>query len=279
MVYKVVADSSSDLRELEGVAFASVPLKIVTDEREFVDGGDLDLDGMMAYLSSWRGRSGTSCPSVGDFLSAFGEAEGVFALCISGTLSGCYQAAMEAKRAYEQAHPGRRVCCIDTLSTGPEMALLAEKLRELILSGLPFEEIEAQARAYLASTRVMFSLESLRNLARNGRVPPLVAKACGILGIRVVGKGSDEGTLEPLYKCRGEKKALERMAQGMEELGYRGGRVRIDHCRNERAAEALRAMLRAKYPSSGITVTPAGGLCSFYAEEGGLIVGFETAAS
>lgn len=39
MVYKVVADSSSDLRELEGVAFASVPLKIVTDEREFVDGG------------------------------------------------------------------------------------------------------------------------------------------------------------------------------------------------------------------------------------------------
>ena len=39
-------------------------------------------------------------------------------------------------------------------------------------------------------------LESLRNLANNGRVNGAIAKIAGILGIRMVGKASLEGTLE-----------------------------------------------------------------------------------
>ena len=276
MTYKIVADSSADLRGLAQVAFASVPLKIITEEREFLDDDALDAGEMVEYLQAHRGRSGTACPSVGEFLEAFGEAERIFVLCITGTLSGCYQAAVEAGAMYEREHPGRRVCCIDTLSTGPEMALLAEKLEALIVSGLEFAEIEAQARAYLKTTRILYSLESLTNLARNGRVSPLIAKACGILGIRVVGTGSAEGTLQPLHKCRGEKKALECVVREMGEMGYRGGRVRISHCRNENAAQTLRGMLLAAYPGSEILVSTTGGLCSFYAEDHGFIIGFET---
>lgn len=276
MNYKIAVDSSSDMLELEGVDFISVPLKIVTDDREFVDDHNLDLDEMLSYLSQYKGRSGSSCPNVGDWLDAFGDAEGVFALTITSALSGCCNAAVQAKSVYEDAHPGRRVCALDTLSTGPEMSLIAEKLRELILSNLHFDEIEARIREYMTHTHLMFTLESLNNMARNGRVSPLIAKACGLLGIRIMGQASGEGTLQPLHKCRGEAKALSTLFKEMKEKGFRGGKVRIDHCRNEGAARSLLELIRAEFPRCDIRLHTTGGLCSFYAESGGILVGFES---
>ncbi|MBP3672395.1 MAG: DegV family protein [Oscillospiraceae bacterium] len=275
MNYRIAMDSSSNLLSMEGVEFASVPLKIVTDEREFVDDQNLDLEEMLDYLASYKGRSGTSCPNVGDWLDAFGDAEGVFALAITGTLSGCYNAAVQAKDVYEENHPGRRVCCLDSLSTGPEMALVAEKLRELIGAGKDFDTIETEIRAYMKHTHLMFTLESLNNMARNGRVSPLIAKACGLLGIRILGQASAEGTLQPLHKCRGEAKALNMMLAEMKEKGYNGGKVRVVHCHNEKAAQTFIGLLKAEFPGCDVTLGKTTALCSFYAELGGVMVGFE----
>ena len=63
------------------------------------------------------------------------------------------------------------------------------------------------------SKRLPSSLVRLENFAKNGRVSPAVAKVVGLLGIRVVGRASDEGTLEPTYKVRGEKKALGKLLE------------------------------------------------------------------
>ena len=275
MSYKIAMDSSSNILDMAGVDFASVPLKIVTDGREFTDDEALDLDGMLDYLSAYKGRSGTSCPNVGEWLEAFGDAEGVFALAITGTLSGCYNACVQAKAVYEETHPGRKVCCLDSLSTGPEMAIIAEKLEELIGAGKDFDTIETEIREYMKTTHLMFTLESLNNMARNGRVSPLVAKACGLLGIRVLGQASAEGTLQPLHKCRGEAKALRMMVEEMKAKGYRGGKVRVVHCRNQKAAEAFIGLLKAEFPGCDVTLGKTTALCSFYAEIGGVMVGFE----
>lgn len=75
MSYKIVADSSANLPGLEGVAYASVPLKIVTAEKEYVDDAGLDTVRMLKELAAYKGRSGTACPSVGEWLGAFGRAE------------------------------------------------------------------------------------------------------------------------------------------------------------------------------------------------------------
>ena len=37
MQYKIVADSSSNIRTFEGVDFANVPLKIISGDREFIE--------------------------------------------------------------------------------------------------------------------------------------------------------------------------------------------------------------------------------------------------
>lgn len=118
-------------------------------------------------------------------------------------------------------------------------------------------------------------LESMKNLANNGRVNPLVAKAAGLLGIRVIGKASDKGDLEQLSKCRGEEKAINFMADFIEKAGCKIGKIRISHCFNLSAAQNLKEKLKTRLKKADITIHSAKALCSFYAEKGGLLVGFE----
>ena len=270
---KIVVDSSANMTA--STAVSSVPLKIITDNKEYIDDANLNTAAMVWDLQTYTGKSSTACPSPQDWLEAFGNAPYVFCIAITSNLSGCCNAANIAKADYELAYPDRKVCVIDSLSTGGEMELIAEKIQELMAAELSFEEICEKVKDYQQHTGLMFMLESMQNLANNGRVNKIVAKAAGILGIRAVGKASNVGTLEPMDKCRGEKKALAALADNMVALGYDGGKMRISHCLNLSAAETLKANILAAYPGADIQIRPTGGLCSFYAEKGGLLIGFE----
>ena len=272
---KIVADSSANLMALKTVAFDAAAMKIITAEREFVDDQHLDLDEMIGYFTSYKGRSQSSCPNPEDWLTAFGDAEDILCVTITSGLSGSYNTACVAKEMYEAEYPGRRVFVIDSLSAGPELTLLVEKLEALIVAGQSFEEICAYIPEYQKKTGLLFMLESLNNFAANGRVSPAVAKIAGVLGIRIVGKASDVGTLEPTDKCRGEEKSLKTILKHLKESGLKTGKVILAHCLNESAANTLKNMIEADLPDVAVKIGINLGLCSFYAEKGGLLVGFE----
>lgn len=273
--FKIVADSSADLHILEGIAFACAPLKIITDEEEYVDNKSLDVRRMVTRLLNYKGRSSTSCPNPQDWLKAFGDAENIFCITITATLSGSFNAATVAKELYEELYPERKVYVINSLSTGPEMKLMAEKIIELISAGEKFDSICQKVEQYKETTGLLFMLESMKNLANNGRVNPVVAKAAGLLGIRVVGKASEQGDLQPLEKCRGQEKALKTIVQIMKSDGVLNGKVRITHCFNELAAARLSELLHEVCGEIDVEIYYCGGLCSFYAEQGGMIIGYE----
>ena len=275
MNYCIVCDSASDLLSLDKVAFTSVPLKIITQEKEYVDDGRLDVDDMIADLRKYKGISKSSCPNSGEWEDAFSDCDGIFCVTITSGLSGSYNAAGIAMKAYLAAHPEKRGMVIDTLSAGAEQALIVEKLQELICLGLTFDEISDEIRAYQRKTHLVFVLESLRNSANNGRVSSTVAKMAGLLGIRIIGKASDAGELEVTAKAKGSKRAYSELFSQMEMLGYSGAKVRIHHCQNPEGAAVLATMIQEKYPRAPICITKTRGLCSFYAENRGLLVGFE----
>ena len=274
MIYKLVADSSANVYSMP-LNYANVPLTINTANDEFVDDGTLDVADMVERIRLTKGKSGTSCPNVFNSLRAFEGADGIFAVTITGNLSGSCAACRQAAQDYEQNNPGAKVCVIDSLSAGPELGLILNKLARWIGEGREFEQMVADIAEYMTHTHLSFSLESLTNLARNGRVNPAVAKIAGVLGIRVVGVASDVGTLEPLHKIRGEKKALEALYQDMKDRGYKGGKVRIANCFNEPAGQTLEGLIRSQFPQAEVSHEKCGGLCSFYAEKGGLLVGYE----
>lgn len=272
---KIVADSSADLKCLEGIPFSRAAMKIITAEREFVDDENLDIAEMVDFLGHYKGRSSSSCPNASDWLNAFGDAKYIFCVTITATLSGSYNAAMMAKAEYEEQHPDRHVFVLNTLTAGPEMTLMAHKLRDLILDGLDFDAVCEQIERYMQQTGLLFMLANLKNFANNGRVSPFVAKAVGLLGIRLVGKASDKGDLQPLNKCRGEKSALKTIVAHLKEAGLKVGRVTIGHCFNEAAANDLKEMIHKEFATTSVEIHALHGLCSFYAEKGGLLVGFE----
>jgi len=277
MKFKIVADSSADLLTIPyDTPFASVPLKIITTEREYVDDEALDVHSMLADLRKYNGKSRSSCPNPGEYLEAFGDAENVFCITITSGLSGSYNSAVKAANDYKALHNGRNVMVIDSLSTGAESALMVEKIAELITLGKEFSEIEAELNEYVKRTNLLFSLESLHNLAANGRVNPIVAKLSGLLGIRVVGKASDVGTLEVLEKARGAQNAVLTVVKLMKAEGYSGGKVRIHHAENLTAAEKIRDAVLADFPEAKIEISETRALCSFYAELGGVLIGYES---
>lgn len=272
---RIAVDSSANLLALPQMDFASAPLKIITEEKEFIDNATLDVDAMIHFFDQYKGRSQTSCPNPTDWLEAFGDADDVFCVTITSGLSGSYNAACAAKQMFEAENDDKRVCVLDSLSAGPELALIIEKLQELIAQGLAYDDICRAIQEYMKETGLLFMLASLKNFAANGRVSPAVAKIAGVLGIRIVGQASDQGQLEPLHKCRGEENALNTILGHLEEVGLVRGKVRIAHCCNESAALRLKERILTHIPQADVAISTCRGLCSYYAEKGGLLVAYE----
>lgn len=271
----IVSDSSSNVFTMEGCNYTTVPMKVNAGDREFIDTPELDLADMVETLKNHKGKSGSSCPNVQDWLDAFGDAEAIFVLTISRNLSGSYNSACQAAELYLESHPDGKIFVFDTLTAGPQQIMLAEKLRELIAEGLDFETIREKAVEYHKNTHILFCLESLTNLARNGRVNPAVAKIAGVLGMRVVGDAKG-GFITPVHKPRGHKKAMQTLVSMMEERGlYDGALVRIAHCFGQQQAEDLKAAVLEKFPGCRFIIESTTALCSFYAEAGGLMIGME----
>lgn len=274
MNFKIVSDSSSNILGGEDPCFASVPMKIIA-QQEYVDAPGLDVAQMVADLKGHKGKSGSSCPNVGEWLEAFGDAPVVYGTTISGALSGSYSAACHAAETYTEEYPDRKVIILDSMTTGPEEAMLHDKLRQLAESGLSPEQVREAAVDYHAHTHTLFCLESLTNLARNGRVNPAVAKLAGVLGIRLCGEAK-EGQIAPIHKARGLKKATQVLLDMIRERGFQDGNLlRIAHCFALEQAQALKEAVLAEYPRARIVIEPTTALCSFYAENGGLIIGLE----
>ena len=274
---KIVADSSCDLFELKHTEFETAPMKIITVEREFIDDASLDVNDMANFLYQFKGKSKSSCPNTTDWLDAFGDADEIYCVTITSGLSGSYNSACAAKQIYESENEGKRIHVFDTLSAGHEITLIIEKIEECINQGMAFENICEAVTAYMKKTGLVFMLKSLKTFANNGRVSPVIAKLVGIAGICIVGKASDEGTLEPMHKPRGERRALEILVSYLEKEGFTAGKISIGHCQNESAAERLKELLLSKFKNAQIEIHKFRGLCSFYAEKGGVLVGFEKA--
>ena len=275
MKRKIVADSSCDMWELNDVDFAVAPLTISTDNKHYVDNQELDVHLMSEDLAKYKGVSHTACPSAGAWLDCYEGYDEVFVVTLTGAMSGTYNSAMAAKGIYEEENDNVKVHVFDSLSTGPEMRLLIEKLKEMIEEDLPFEEIVEKGQDYLKHTRLFFALKSLHNFAMNGRVNKAVASAIGVLNISIFATASEEGTIQQISKCRGEKKVVKSMIEHLENAGYHGGKVRISHADNLKLAHNVRDKILELYPNADIIVYPMGGLCTYYAEIGGLLVGCE----
>lgn len=278
MKWNIVTDSSCDLFPAPSgdglIRLASVPFAICVGSQTFVDDETLDHDAMMDAMERERSASRTACPAPGDWLAEFEQGEQTLAITISSQLSGSMNSALAARGMALARWPEKRIAVLDSRSAGPELVLCVEEIERLIRSGLDFDAVAEQAAQFLQKARVLFALSSFDNLVKNGRmgrVTGFVARALGMWGI---GGGSDEGMIVLEGKARGGQRAVALLTDTMREKGYQGGAAVISHCDNADMAWKLRARMQELWPAAKVEILPTRGLCSYYADRGGLIVSF-----
>lgn len=277
MKYIIVSDSSSNMYSNNSdVAFSSVPLHVIVGQEDFADIEGTSTDSMQNALKNYKGKTSTSCPNTDEWINAFGtDADVVFCVTITSVLSGSYASANAAKEIYEEMYPNKKVYVVDSLSTGPEVALIIEKLNELILAKKAPHDIFNEVENYKEHTHLFFSLASLNNFARNGRINPILAKGIGILGVRIIGKAL-EGNLKPLGKARGDSRSISRLIDHMKECGYKNGKIIIAHSGNPEGAIELKKHIEEQFGHFNGYIQENRILCSYYAEPMSLLLGFET---
>ncbi len=278
MKWNIIADSSCDLKNItrtyDNIRFSTVPFTINIGADSYVDDETLDISVMLTAMENCPHASQTACPSPYSWYEQFEKAEQSIAITISSQLSGSYNSANAAKEMMLEKEPLRKIAILDSYSTGPAIVLIVEKLYELIEKQLCFEEVVSQMQGFIAIQRTVFALSSFSNLIKNGRMSKFAGVLAGKLGIWGVGIASNEGKIQIKTKVRGSSRVLSALIDDMVERGFTGGAMAISHCYNACLAEKLSEKVQELWQTAEIEILPTRGLCSYYAERGGLIVAF-----
>ena len=277
-MWHIVSDTSCDLYSLEGgeevFDFSTIPFTIRIGDREYIDDENMSVDEMLTANENHAEMAQTSCPSPEDWREKFAPEGPALAFTISSALSGSYNSACTAKQMLQEEDPDKQIAVIDSRSTGPEVAMLVMKARELILEGKLFEQIVTALNREADRIHTVFALASYHNLIKAGRVNRLIGFIAGHLGFWGIGVASSEGEISIRGKARGDKSMIRFLVEEMKKIGTAGKEIRISHCKNEKCAMALKEQIEEAFRGVKVILMETRGLDSFYAERRGLIIGF-----
>ncbi|MBR4880210.1 MAG: DegV family protein [Clostridia bacterium] len=278
MKWGIIVDSGSDLLEsflgLDGIGFESAPLKIITDNKEFIDDASIDIDELLTAMKK-SAKSSSACPNTAEFHEAMVKYDNCICVTITGALSGSYNAACVARDMIHEEHPEKNIKVIDCRAAAGVMELTVKYAASLIKKGLSFDEIAEMTESYCRERKISIALSTYDNLIKNGKMSHIAGLVASTLGIRAVSTFNENGELVAKHKVRGEDKALCAMTgMALTEGGLDGKDIVITHCKNEAGAEKLIAKLKEQWKIKSITVRESRGLVTYYAMPGGVVLSY-----
>lgn len=278
MSYKIALDSCGELTAdmKADPHFVSVPLTIQVGDLHIVDDESFNQAAFLKAVAACPEPAKTACPSPDKYREAFDDpqADHVYAVTLSGALSGSYNSALLGREITLEDHPDKKIHVFNSRSASVGQTLIALKIQELEEQGFDFDTIVRLVEEYIASQKTWFILENLETLRKNGRLSNLKAKMATMLRIRPVMTSTPEGSIEQLCQARGSNKAMVMMADDIAHREKNEGpkRVGISHCNNPERAEMVRDALMARMQVSDVVLVDTGGISSTYANDGGIIV-------
>ena len=121
MNWNIIGDSGCDLFELEksvnGVSYKSVPFFITVEDKQYTDDESLDINAMMAHMEKSKKASFTACPSPQLWSDKMVAGENNICVTVSKNLSGSYQSADIASKAFEEENENTNAAVVDGCAT------------------------------------------------------------------------------------------------------------------------------------------------------------------
>jgi DegV family protein with EDD domain len=149
-------------------------------------------------------------------------------------------------------------------------------VQELKEAGKSFDEVVAIIEEKIQTMQILFVLESLENLRKNGRLSTVKVFLASALNIKPV-MTAVHGVIHKEEQQRGVNKAIKRMVKlAIERAGgpekTKDKLLTITHVNNPERAEFVKEELLKLAPFRRVVVSNTMGVSTVYAEDGGVVI-------
>jgi len=280
MAVRIITDTSCDLTEeyLHRYAIEMLPLKVTFENDDtYLDRIEISPAQFVQKMQASRTLPKTSAPDPATLVRCFEkgleECGQVLFVSISSGLSSTYQTAQLASQMVN--HP--QVKLFDTRTASLGTGIAAIQAADLAAQGRTLDEILEELAQLRERREVLFTLDTLENIVKGGRLSKLQGMAATVLNIKPILRGNPQGVPEVAEKIMGRKKALQRLTDMLGEVYnrdlLRDKMIGISHVSCPEDAHRLAAAIKQKYlPQPEIIVAEMGATIGSYAGVGGLMV-------
>jgi DegV family protein with EDD domain len=185
MSIQVITDSTADLPVglPEKLGIRVVPIYLRFGEKSYRDGIDITKEEFYPMLETSPHHPASSQPNPEDFtrvFSEYGNQDGIVSIHISSKISGTYNSATIARKTLKSECP---IEIIDSGLNSGGLGLVVKAAATAAQTGASMTEVVKEAKAAVREVRMFGLFETMKYLARSGRVNKTIAAASDILHV------------------------------------------------------------------------------------------------
>ncbi|MDD2568385.1 MAG: DegV family protein [Clostridia bacterium] len=236
----LITDSAADLpKEMrEDYNIKMLPINITMGNQTYRDQIDLSTDEFYEKLLRTKEMPSTAYPGLGLIIETFKEAveagNSVIFICLSGALSGLYNAALLAKSEF----PNAEIAVIDSKSATFGQGVIVLAAARLIKQGKSYAEVVNACEDFVKRSCGFGVVSNLEYLHRGGRLSLATTLAATALNIKPVIEIAADGSLFMVHKTRGIIKGRHWLIEHMKKDGknYKDSLVWVAYIREKEQA-------------------------------------------
>ena len=259
MKVQVITDSTSDIPQdtAEKLGIRIVPIYVRFGDKVYRDGIDIDSDTFYEKLLTSPVHPATSQPTPEDFENVFREyrnnTDGIVSIHVSSRISGTYNSAMIAKKMLASDCP---IEVVDSRFNSGGLALVTMAAARLARAGESLPVILDEAKKSIGQIHMFGVFNTMKYLARSGRVNRGIVAAAGILNVKPLLTFRD-GDIVRAGLVRTISRGMDRICKFVEEK-RNITEMLIVHSAIPEQAETLKRRLGQFFPIEKINIMKLG---------------------
>lgn len=274
MSIQVITDSTSDIPQdlAEELGIRVVPIYIRFNDKVYRDGVDVQSDDFYKMLATSPYHPATSQPTPEDFASVYKDycdsVDGIISVHISSKISGTCNSAMIARKMLESKCP---IEVVDSRFNSAGLALVAMAAARLAKNGKSLAAVAAEVRRTISKVDMFGVFETMKYLARSGRVSKAIVTAANILNVMPL-LTFREGEIIRAGLVRSFSRGMDRLYRFVESKKDIAELI-IVHSAIPEQAEKLKKRLGWLFPEEQIRILKLGAGLGVHGGPGVLLVG------
>lgn len=276
-----MTDGGADLptQLTDNLDITVVPLYLHFNNQQYITGVTLSLKEFHQKMKESDELPRSSAPSPNDFYEAYKKVDPetpIVNISLTKGLSTTYDNAVTGKEMLLEEEPNRKIAVINTKTASSGMSLFIHEAASKIDEGYTFEQLEEHLTNRAENVVTLVALKTLDNVIRGGRLDRVRGTIAKTLNIKILMRGSMDGSLEVAEKVRGDKKTIRRLIEQIGEYtkSFEEKIVVMSHCNAESRAKKVLDDIMEKYVFKDSYLMDMGPLISTYSGEGGLVISF-----